>query len=128
MTISLLNSKREALEGSITVFFGEDHLAAEGRELVVSGITDTITSSTGKLTIKDQDGTVVVDHKTSSSVDNATKTIKFELTAAEAGVFDLEKKYFFFAQAVFPNGHKITVKRGSVELLDSAESPAATPT
>ena len=127
MVLSLADSKREFLEGVLTIFFGEDHYAAEGRQLSVSGIAETITGATGKLTIKDQDGTVLVDHKSSSSLDNGTKTISFELSATEAAVFDLEKIYFFFVQAVYPNGHKITVKRGTVELLDSAESAAASP-
>ena len=127
MALTLANSKRESLEGVLTVFWGEDHYTAEGRQLKATGIAETITGATGKLTIKDQDGTVVVDHKNSSALDNATKTISFELSAAEAAVFDLAKTYFFFVQALYPNGHKITVKRGKVELLDSAESPATAP-
>lgn len=117
-----LVSQVSRLCGKLPIFVGEDHLSAESRELVVDGIEDELTGATGKLTIKDESGEVVVDHLSSSNVDNVAKRIKFPLTAAQSALFDLEKRYFFFAQAVFANGHKITVKRGEVELFDTAET------
>lgn len=110
--------------GRLPIYFGEDHLAAESRELTIDGIVDDLTDATGKLTIKDRDGNIVegFDHLSSSSVDNVEKRIKFEADADATSVFDLEKDYFFFCQAEYGNGHRITVKRGPVDIFDSAES------
>lgn len=124
-----VNLAREAgriCSSKLTIYWGEDHVTATGASLRVDGITHQLNEATGKLTIAEEVdgetlGTVVVDHLTATTVDIDGGFMLFDLDATAAQAFDLSKNYFFFCQAWFTGGKKITVKKGYVDLLESAE-------
>lgn len=111
------------LSGSLPIFWGEDHLAADGRALLIDGIVDSLADAVeATLTIKDSEGTKIVEDLITVDIDDIEKTIRFDMPATTADDFDLEEAYFFFCQIENSTGSIFTVKRGSVELLDTAES------